>query len=230
MDKLKEHIVNGLRESRAELLNYNKSQLNGKQIWAWYQKWKNILIQSDASSGHLLPTNIEFKMNGFWNIQDPDLCIELRGKIVMLIDNVVKAVDSKQNVRPVLEELILKIANTKLSTLLIEFNSARINQPNLACAGFRTILPLIIRERAKIVDSTSELATKGDIGFEPDLKLAIGNPSIFNSAERKLISRYLHGGDKDSFDNVVHKPDYLINKDELDDAVTLLNHLLPSII
>ena len=37
-------------------------------------------------------------------------------------------------------------------------------------------------------------------------------------------------GDKDSFDSVVHKPGYLIDKTELENAVKLLHRLLPSIV
>jgi hypothetical protein len=88
---------------------------------------------------------------------------------------------------------------------------------------------LIIRERAKRVDPTHRLATKDDIGFEPDIKSGVQHQTLFNAAEKKLLELYLKGGDKDSFDNVVHKPVYLIDKTELEDAVNLLNHLLPII-
>ena len=230
MDKLKEHVISKLRDSRAALLNIPKTTLTGQSILKWRNGWNEILDRADTLSGQLLPINIDHRMDGFWSETDTDVCLILRARIIELIDSSIQVIDSSQIVKPILEDQISKIADTKLATLLIEFNSARVNQPNIAAAGFRTILPLIIRERAKKIDPKSELAIKDDIGFEPDINNAIAHTILFNAAEKKLIKRYVSGGDKDSFDNVVHKPDYLIEKGELDDAVDLLNHLLPTII
>lgn len=230
MDQLKEHIIRRLREGREALLGIPKDQLDGPAILNWYHGWKSVLVRADTMSGHLLPVNIEHRMSGFWDEADHDVSLILRTRVIELIDQSIQAVDAKQVVKPLLEDLISRVADTKLATLLAEFNTARVSQPNLACGGFRTILPLIIRERAKRVDPSHALATKDDIGFEPDINAAIKHPSLFNAAEKKLISRYVKGGDKDSFDNVVHKPDYLIDKNELEDAVNLLNHLLPTIV
>lgn len=230
MDPLKQNIINHLQNSRKELLNIPKESLIGPIMLEWYRKSQTYLSRADSVSGHLLPANIERKMNGFWEERDVEVCLALRTTIVDLIDNSIMAIDSKQEVKPILEDLISKISDTKLSTFLKEFNSIRSGAPNLASAGFRTILSLIIRERAKKVDPSSVLATKDDINFEPDINAAVKHPTLFNSAEKKLLSRYLGGGDKDSFDNVVHKAEYLIEKDELEDAVNLLNRLLPTII
>lgn len=230
MDQLKEHIINKLRKSREALLSIPKQKLNGNEIYRWFKAWKQYLSRADTVSGHLLPMNIGLKMDGFWEEQDPDVCLILRTRIVESIDSSIKAIDEKQMVKPVLEDLISKVSDIKLATLLNEFNDVRISQPNLACAGFRTILPLIIRERAKKTDPNHSLATKDDIDFEPDITTGIDHPTLFKSVETKLLKRYLKGGDKDSFDNVVHKPDYLIDKSELEDAVGLLNHLLPTIV
>jgi len=230
MDKLKEHVVTKLRECREDILNISKDKLTGAVISNWFQKWHSTFNRADTISGQLLPINIKMRMDGFWDEVDPDVCLELRVRVVELIDDSIMSVDSKQIIKPILEDLISKVADTKLSTLLKEFNVSRIDQPNIAASGFRTILPLIIRERAKKVDPGHNLATKDDIGFECDINVAVVHPSLFRDAEKKLLRRYLIGGDKDSFDNVVHKPDYLINKEELDDAVDLLNRLLPTII
>jgi hypothetical protein len=230
VDPLKEVTIKKLREARQQLLEISKDNLTGFAIQAWYTPNVSVFQRSDSMSGHLLQTNIVYKMQGSWQETDADVCIILRTQLIELIDQSINAINSAQQVRPVLEDLILKVSDTKLSTLLKEFNEARTSQPNLACAGFRTVLPLIIRERAKKVDPTHSLATKDDIKFEPDINTAIQHGGLFNSAELKLIQRYLSGGDKDSFDNVVHKPDFLIDKSELDDAVNLLNHLLPTIV
>ena len=55
---------------------------------------------------------------------------------------------------------------------------------------------------------------------------------IFDSAEERLLRRFLTGGQKDTFDNVAHKPgaNALVSKETLSDAVDLLNRLLPTII
>jgi len=230
MDKLKEHVISKLRDSRKALLEIPKTNLTGQSILEWHNFWREVLNRPDTLSGQLLPINISQRMDGFWNETDSDVCLILRSRVIELIDSSIQAIDSKQVVKPILEDQISKISDTKLATLLIEFNSTRVNQPNLAASGFRTILPLIIRERAKRVDPENELAIKDDIGFEPDINKAISHATLFNAAEKKLIKRYVSGGDKDSFDNVVHKPIYLIEKGELDDAIDLLNHLLPTII
>jgi len=229
MDELKAHIIKKLQKAREALLVIPKDRLIGQVMLAWYEEWRLILTRADSVSGLILPVEISDYMAGFWGAEDNDVCLILRTRIIELIDQSIQAVDEKQQVKPILEDLITKVSDTKLSTLLREFNSIRTTQPNLASSGFRTILPLIIRERAKKVDPNHSLATKDDIGFEPDINAGIKHASLFNAAEKKLLSRYIKGGDKDSFDNVVHKPNYLIDKDELEDAVNLLNHLLPTI-
>lgn len=230
MDLLKEHVINKLRESREELLSIPKQKLTGNIIRLWFSNHKSDFEKADAISSYLLKINMLNKMDGSWQEQNSDVCLTLRGMLIDSIDTSIKEIDKKQLVRPILDELISKISDTKLATLLREFNETRASQPNLACAGFRTILPLIIRERAKKVDHSHNLAIKDDIKFESDITDAIAQETLFSSAERKLLKRYLKGGDKDSFDNVVHKPDYLVDKSELDAAVTLLNRLLPTIV
>lgn len=219
-----------LRESRKILLDIPKNKLKGAAIAGWFSNSENLINQADSVSKQNLRIKIWSTMHGSETENNVDVCLDLRMKIIDLIDNSIKIIDSNQIVKPVLEVLISQIADTKLSTLLLEFNSCSVDQPNIASVGFRTILPLIIRERAKIVDPTDSLAVKDDIGFEIDINKAIRHPALFNEAEKKLLKRYIDGGKKDSFDNVVHKPDYLIDKSELDDAVDLLNRLLPTIV
>ena len=47
----------------------------------------------------------------------------------------------------------------------------------------------------------------------------------------KLLRRFLTGGQKDTFDNVTYKPgqNALVAKENLSDAVDLLNSLLPTL-
>jgi hypothetical protein len=77
-------------------------------------------------------------------------------------------------------------------------------------------------DAAKLEDDAAALRYQAAVLIQSLL-----DAGLFNAAETKLPSRYLKDGNKDSFDNVAHKPDYLIGKDELDAAVNLLNHLLP---
>src|SRR5262249_11641961 len=136
-------------------------------------------------------------------------------------------------VRPLVEELIAQVQDPKLSSLLREFNSQREVAPNLAAIAFRTILSLVIKQRATKVQPQSRLATSGDINFEQDIRDALmAQPPIFDSGELKLLKRYQTGGKKDAMDNVTHKITSitLVTKDDLEDGVDLLNSLLPTIV
>jgi hypothetical protein len=134
-------------------------------------------------------------------------------------------------VRPILSDLVLKVKDTKLATLLGEFNVAKDGQPNLAAIGLRTILCLVIQERAKVVDANSALATRQDLMLHPMLDDAI-KTKVFPGGETKLLEAYRRHGLKEGSDNVVHKPgsNMLVTKDDLSAAVDLLNKLLPMVV
>lgn len=223
-------IIERLKEARENLLSINKDQLTGQELLAWYEKWKSTLKQSDVMfCGDSVDINVLYKLGPFKNELNTDVCMDLRKNFVNLIDDKILTINNSEVVKSILEDQISKVKDTKLSTLLLEFNAIKDTQPNMAASGFRTILPLIIRERAKIASPAHKLAVKDDIAFEPDINEAVKSSELFNEAEKKLIKRYLNGGNKDSFDNIVHKPDYLIQKDDLNDAVDLLNKILPTI-
>jgi hypothetical protein len=88
---------------------------------------------------------------------------------------------------------------------------------------------LIIHEKAKQVKPQSKLATKLDLEVDPDIKDAL-QEKIFSSAEVKRMIRFQ--SKKITFENVTPKPGvtYLVGKTDLEDAIDLLNSLLPSII
>lgn len=230
MDSLRERILSQLRTSRKALLDIPKDKLSGKMISEWIKYWDSEFSRARSITDVFTGIHISTIIRGSENETDTDVCLDLRTLIINEVDEVILKVDSSQIVTPILDDLILKIANTKLSTLLKEFSACKDGQPNSAATIFRTIVPLIIRERAKIVDPGHLLATKDDIGFEDDIKMAINHPNLFNQAEKKLIKNYFNGGNKVSFDNVVHKPDYLIDKVELSSAVDLLNRILPTLL
>jgi len=229
MDRLVERAVSDLRQAREELLTIPKQALSGAQINQWGQRWMPAFDRAESLCGLIIRGNIGHFMQGSWEETDSDLCDDLRARIVGLLDSVIQALDAREAVEPVLAEWIKRVADTKLATLLREFNDVKDTAPNLAAIGFRTILALLIRERAKQVAPDSEIAKQDDLVPERDIKAALDQPELFSSGERKYLRRYLSGGDKDVFDNVVHKPTTLIQRDELEDAVQLLNRLLPSI-
>jgi hypothetical protein len=231
MDILKQKASQDLQKAREQLAYIKKPNLTGSLMFSWYYQWKPVFLRLQSITGDMPHSVLGIKMQGYENETDVDVLDDLRSRIVSYLDGVMVNLDSKQTVRPVLEDLISKVKDTKLATLLNEFNRAKDTHPNLSAIGFRTIVTLIIQERAKIANPTSPLATKDDLGFEPDIKVAI-KEGIFESAEEKLLHRHLTGGKKDTFDNVAHKPgvNTLVNKDDLEDAVGLLNRLLPTII
>lgn len=231
MDRIKQYVIRGLRQSREELLAINKDSLTFVGISQWFERWRPTFLQAEGGGGPLIDINIREYVKGHQAHGDVDVLDEVRSRIIGLIDRAIVAIDTREVVRPVLDELILKVKDTKLAALLKEFNSAKDANPNLAAIGFRTIMSLIIRERAKLVKSSSTLATKDDLAFEPDIRLAL-QEKIFGSAEEKLLQRFLTGGKKDALDNVAHKPgvERVASKDDLSDAVDLLNRLLPTVI
>jgi hypothetical protein len=147
------------------------------------------------------------------------------------LDRNIPGIDSTQTVVPVLDGLIPKVADTKLSTLLKEFNSGKDVQPNSAAITFRTILMLIIQERAKRIKPQSKIAVEQDLSLDKCLNAAVSE-NLFDSAEQKLLFQFKLGGRKAIFDNIAHKPggNSLIEKAYLSDAVDLLNKLLPTVI
>jgi hypothetical protein len=65
------------------------------------------------------------------------------------------------------------VKDTKLALLLNEFNAVKDSSPNLAAMGFRTILTLIIQERAKQVNPHVPLATRDNLAVDPCIDTAL---------------------------------------------------------
>lgn len=233
MDRLSQKALEEIRASREALLGIKKESLCGKSIVQWFKQWESAFSRAETIlSGSLLAINVWRHMKGYEHETDLEILNEIRLKMVDTLDWAIRAIDNTQpTVKPILDELILKVSDTKLSTLLKEFNAAKDSTPNLASLGFRAIVALIIQERAKRAKPGSRLATKTDLVLEPDIGEAL-KEKIFDSAEAKLLNRFLSSGKKDIFDNVAHKPgmNTLVIKDDLAEAVELLNRLLPTIL
>src|SRR5215472_6778790 len=181
MDALRRRALATLNDSRTVLLSIPKDQLTGGSIHQWFAQRKDALAQADMVAQSSLVGTIAYQiMDSLWNEKGHDVCLDLRDTIVWHFEHPIQRLSQSQTVKPVLDDYISKVANAKLATLLKEFTAARNNQPNLACIGFRTILPLIIRERAKLVDPAHRLAIKDDLGFEPDIRSALQHGSLFN--------------------------------------------------
>ena len=81
----------------------------------------------------------------------PDVLDDARTKIVEHLNAAISELDATRPVRSILEDRILRVKDTKLSRLLNEFNAHREHAPNLCAISYRTILSLVIIERAKYI-------------------------------------------------------------------------------
>lgn len=182
----------------------------------------------DAVSGY---NQIIRLLAPYRDVTDLAVLEAVRQEIAGIVDQFIRNAQSQQEVRSVLQELVLKVKDAKLSALLNEFDDAKHAQPNLAAIGFRTIMCLVIQQRARKVDPNLPLSKRTDLEQKAMLDEAI-TTRIFGDGLTKLLDAYRRRGLKERFDNVVHKPDanMLVSKEDLSAAVDLLNSLLPSVI
>src|SRR6266851_783783 len=131
--------------------------------------------------------------------QDIDALDAARDEIVRMVDASISSL-SGVPVRPLLEDLIAKVKDAKLSTLLREFNAVKDHQPNIAAKGLRTIICLVIQEKAKLTQPEGALAKTQDLMLKPMLRGAIED-KIFSEGETKLLKAFERQGLKETFDN-----------------------------
>lgn len=114
--------------------------------------------------------------------------------------------------------------------MLKEFDMSKDSSPNLVAIGFRTILALVIQEKAKRLNPQSNTATRSDIALEKMIDSA-RNDNILSSDELRLLDSF-RATHKDAYDFVAHRPgaNRMIDKSEVTTMVELLNKLLPAII
>jgi hypothetical protein len=225
MTVLQQYTVQRLRQFRDGLLAIDHGDLN-------YKSMEIHLVENRGDVDAVYGYNPIIRLlSPHQKTTDPTILEAVRQEVVRIVDDHILQADSQQIVRPILDDLVLKIKDTKLSTLLKEFNAAKETQPNLAAIGFRTIICLTIQERAKVVDVKSALANRQDLALQPMLDDAIAT-KIFPDGQTKLLQAYRRQGLKEHSDNIVHKPgsDMLVSKDDLSAAVDLLNKLLPTIV
>jgi hypothetical protein len=229
MDKVRQKAIEAVQNAREELASIQKATLTFESINVWWLKWFAYFQRAESLVGSaIIRGPFGQYVSGYEAETDVDILDIQRSGIVSLLDAAILQLDRLYIVKPILDELISKVKDTKLVMLLHEFNAVKDSSPNLAAMGFRTILTLLIQERAKQVKPHLLLATRDDLAVDRCINDAL-QEHIFPSGEEKLLKRFRDSGTKDIFDNVVHKPgaSYLINKDDLSDAVTnLLNALL----
>jgi len=198
----------------------------------WLDKWDPTFNRYSAFFQNAVTMNfyVTREMKGYQQEEDPEIFNELRPVFVGFIDHALSNLDQEYEVKPVLEDYIQRVRDTKLAELLKEFNAAKDSAPNLVAIGFRTILSLVIQEKAKRINSTSNTATCIDLAPVPMIDRA-RNDHILSPDEQRFVNTFvsIHS---DIYNMVAHRPgaDNLVDKSEVDAMVDLLNKLLPAII
>lgn len=239
MDVRRIRLSEELRAAREDLLNINfatdKTDMRGVSrpyglTTDWVDKWiptfKRLIGFTHASVD--LDSRIRRKMGGYDQDTDVEIFNELRTDLVRYIDEALTRIDQEHEVRPLLEDYILRVKSPKLAVLLNEFNKAKDIAPNHIGIGYRTILSLIIQEIAKRVNPTSKTATRTDLAPKDVLSTA-RSENILSKDEDRFIKSF-ESTHKEIADLVTHRPDVFVDKSDLDVMVDLLNRLLPSII
>jgi hypothetical protein len=130
MSVLQQHTVRSLRSFRENLLAISRKDLT-------YAVLSDFVLTKNRPTLLLagLVNNIGQLLQPYADTTDIEILEAVRSTIVERVDGSISAIDAQASVRSVLDELIPKIKDTKLSTLLIEFNAAKDTQPNLAAIG-----------------------------------------------------------------------------------------------
>jgi hypothetical protein len=224
MPTLTEVKLTKLHEFRIGLLSPKKANLTPKAIYEYWESNRDKLRPSG------IVDNLGRYIQSIQDIDDVDALDGARDELVRMVDAAIAAL-SGVNVRPILEDLILKIKDVKLSTLLREFNAIKNQQPNCAAIVLRTVICLIIQEKAKLAQPGGALALRQDLMLTPMLQSAI-DEKIFDQGETKLLQAFQRQGLKETFDNVVHKPGdgALIKADDLSSLQNTVNKLLATLV
>ncbi len=242
MDLRRTNLIQELRTAREELLNINfatdtvdtesSKRIGVSRPYAVVDEWRIKWTATLRRFNSFTRTNINYpignKIDEYSQEEDPEIFNEIRPELVALIDFGLNILDEMYEVKPLLlEDYIKRVKDTKLVELLKEFNAIKDIAPNHAAIGFRTILCLIIQEKAKRVNPTSNTATRTDLS--PTMINSAKSEGILSRDEQRLVDSFV-STHRDIYDWVVHRPGILIDINEVDTMVDLLNKLLPSII
>jgi len=239
MELRRTKLIQELREAREELLNINFATDTTNRIGVsrpyalvdeWLNKWTAAFRKYAALStfNPIIDIKINSDLGGYRQETDVEIFNELRSVFVSYIDGALSRLDQEYEVKPILEDYIKRVKDSKLAELLKEFNAAKDISPNLVAIGFRTILSLVIYEKAKRINPQSKTANRNDLAPKEMIDSA-RNEKILSPDEQRFVDSFvsIH---KDIYDFVTHRPNILIDISEVDTMVDLLNKLLPSII
>jgi hypothetical protein len=135
--------IQKLNAFRAGLLSLKKADLTPKLISSYWETNRDKLTPSGITD------NLGRYIQRLGSIDDVDALDGGRDELVGMVDATITSL-SGADVRPILDDLILKVKDVKLATLLREFNAIKNQQPNSAAIVLRTIICLIIQEKAKL--------------------------------------------------------------------------------
>src|SRR3954451_11693697 len=142
-NRLTAAVVQGVRDARAEVLGIDHDELTGGAITAWLSQRQPTFERAQTLCSVLLVHEINERMRGWWTETDHALMHDARIRLVELFDSTLVNLDRSVAVRPVDKELVLQVQDTKLSSLLREFNAVRETAPNVGAIAARTIISLI---------------------------------------------------------------------------------------
>ena len=142
MPTLTEVKLKKLHEFRTGLLDLKKADRTPIAIYHYWESNRDKLRPSG------IVDNLGRYIQSVQDIDDIDALDGARDELVRMVDGTITSL-SGEDVRPFVEDLVLKIKDVKLSTLFREFNAIRNQQPNSAAIVLRTIICLIIQEKAK---------------------------------------------------------------------------------
>ncbi len=230
MELRRTKLIQQLREAREELLNINFATDTSRYYRAgigygnvsnpyglvddWLNKWNPMFVRFNAfPGGYYLDVAIRKSMEGYEQETDVEIFNELRPIFVGRIDMGLSILDQKYEVKPLLEDYTKRIKDTKLAELIKEFNASKDIASNLVAMGFRTILSLIIQEKAKRVNPTSNTATCTDLAPREMIDRA-RNDNILSPDEQRLVNSFV-STHQDIYNFVAHRPNVLIDKSEV---------------
>ncbi len=232
METRRRKLIQELRQARESLLDLSFGTSPFNDIRTLLNQWVHTFRRCNSFDPtlFLVEVTINQSLNGYESETDIEVFNELRAQIVGFIDLALSHLDKQYEVKPVLEDYIRRVRDTKLAELLKEFNVSKDTSPNLTAIGFRTILALIIQEKAKKVKPGSNTATRTDLALDKMIDSARTDGILSNDEQRLLDS--FKSTHKDIYDFVGHRPgaNTMVGKDEVDTMVDMLNKLLPSII
>jgi hypothetical protein len=114
-----------LNDFRAGLLSVKKENLTAKALHQYWESNRDKLRPSG------IVDNLGRYLQTIADIDDTDALDGARDDLVRMVDITITSLNGA-DVRPILDDLITKVKDAKLSSLLREFNAIKNQQPNLA--------------------------------------------------------------------------------------------------